>query len=160
MTRQKTLPLQAAKKPSRRFPRLWLEALEDRTLPSGTVQGVLPNGIIGPIPPQTIIPGYNNLEQNHPTAELAPQPPLLPRLVPPRTIAGGAGQPPGGTNLNTRTLVGSTQAMAPGLHNYPPPLGVTVIGNVIVNNPASDGIRSNFTQSTTTNLVFGNTIVV
>jgi hypothetical protein len=149
------------KKAFRKIHRPWVEVLEDRTLPSGQPLSFL-DGLIGPqVPNETIIPGYNQLVQSHPTVNLAVQPPLLPGQVPSQTIVPGPGQlPVQETNINTRTLPGSTQAMAPGLHTNAPPLGVRVIGNVIVNNPALDGVTSNFTQSTTTNLVFGNTIVV
>jgi hypothetical protein len=114
---------------------------------------LLPDGFVGPKGPQTVNPIYNQLVQNHPTAEVAVMPPLMPGIAP---IQNPFNQR--GTNVDPRILLGSAPAMPRRSQpNQPPP---AVVGNVIVNNQALDGPTSNFTQSETTNIVYGNTIVV
>jgi sugar lactone lactonase YvrE len=166
------------RKAPRRKARPFLETLEDRTLLSaGALMDLLQQGIIGPTP----TPDQLQILSSDPSSQALTIPPLA-------SVSIAAALPPINSPLDAirsktapdpALLSGDDEgpAAGPGFANGDPSSrnlfagspaspssgrqAVTIPGgNVLVNNPTADGAYSGFTQSETTNLVFGNTIVV
>jgi hypothetical protein len=158
--------------------RLLLETLEDRTLLSaGALTDLLQQGLIGPQPTpdqlQALLSDPNLQTLNIPplgiTTVASALPPsnsplnaILARPSPGAGLGSGADDGPshGPAFDNGDPSTGNLFAGS-GTQAHSGKQTVTIpSGNVLVNNQSADGAYVGFTQSETTNLVFGNTIVV